>query len=58
MPGIQTTIINKNSGAVEIHGAKTEKEKLNLQDQVDAASASLHPSPSDKAPEPKETIES
>jgi hypothetical protein len=36
MPGVRTTIIDKNSGVTEIHEAKS-KENLNVREQMDSA---------------------
>jgi hypothetical protein len=36
MPGVRTTVINKNSGVAEIHEAKP-KDNLNIQEKVDFA---------------------
>jgi hypothetical protein len=36
MPGVRTTIIDKNSGVTEIHEVKS-KEKFNVREQMDSA---------------------
>jgi hypothetical protein len=44
MPGIRTTIIDKDSGVTEIHETKP-KENLNIKEQMDSACFSFPCSP-------------